>query len=209
MAGQFLPLILMGMGVARLVARPIANQLVKAGLGKAAPEGVKTAGKAIDKIDDLPPVVTSKIRELAKPPKPKTPTTPKSSNANTGTKRGSYGPTKATKKAEAREGLKSRTQQTKEQVAAAKSPPPKKTSVATNKPMSVQAKSKMQEEIARESSRKISGAKQAQGAVKTTPPGKKGMRLPGKGETPKRRMGGKIYAQSRNMGGPIRKPRMK
>jgi hypothetical protein len=203
------PLILLGMGVARMVAGPLAKQLIKAGVGKAAPKGAETAGKAISKMDDLPYMVTAKLKNLDKAPKLKTPKTPKPPNTNTGTKRGSYGRTKAIKAKEAREGLKSRTQKTREQVAAAKPKAPTKTSVPIQKPMSAEARAKMEIQLARQSDAKISGASQIRGAIKKTPSGQKGMRLPGKGETPKRRMGGKIYAQSRNMGGPIRKPRMK
>ena len=200
------PLVLLGMGVARMVATPLAKQLIRSGVGKAASKGAETAGKTISKVDDLPPAVTSKIKELAKP---KSTTTPKPSNANTGTKRGPYGPTKATKAKEAREGLKSRTQQTREQVAAARKPRKPKTSVPTKRNIGAEAGAKETMGIAREALQKSRGAEQMRGAIKRTPPGQKGMRLPGKGETPKRRMGGKVYAMNRRMGGPIRKPRMK
>ena len=198
------PLVLLGMGVARMVATPLAKQLIKSGVGKAASKGAETAGKAINKVDDLPPAVTAKIKELAKPKSTTTSSAPKP-----GAKRGPYGSTKATKAKEAREGLKSRTQQTREQVAAARKPRKPKTSVPTKRNIGAEAGEKEMMGIAREALQKSRGAEQMRGAIKRTPPGQKGMRLPGKGETPKRRMGGKIYAQSRNMGGPIRKPRMK
>jgi|TARA_R100000455_G_scaffold19864_1_gene9858 hypothetical protein len=71
------PLILLGVGAARLVAPTAAKFLIKQGLAKKAPKGAETVGKKITKVEDLPPMVIRKFQQQTAKPKP--PTKPKPS----------------------------------------------------------------------------------------------------------------------------------
>jgi len=52
MALQMIPILMAGLGAARLVAEPLANQLIKKGIGKQVSKGT---GRPIEKVSDLPP----------------------------------------------------------------------------------------------------------------------------------------------------------
>ena len=167
-----IPIVIAGMVVARLVAPIIAKKLMRNGLAKLAPTGAKVStSKPITSMNQLP-------NNLIKPPKPSTP------SVNTGKRTVSQS-----------KELMARTKKNRNQVAEAKnkarSP---KSSVATKKPMSVVDRAKQEMSIAGESASKIRGAEQARGSLSKVPSGQKGMRLPSKGETVKRKAGGKIMS---------------
>jgi len=166
-----IPIVIAGMA-ARLVAPVIAKKLIKEGLAKLAPKTAKVStSKPITSMNQLP-------NNLIKPPKPSTP------SVNTGKRTVSQS-----------KELMARTKKNRNQVAKAKnkarSP---NSSVATNKPMSVVDRAKQEMSIAGESASKIRGAEQARGSLSKVPSGQKGMRLPSKGETVKRKAGGKIMS---------------
>ena len=162
------PIIFAGMRVASLVTPIIAKKLIRDGLGKAAPKTAQvSSSKPITSMNQLP-------NNLIKPPKPSTP------SVNTGKRTVSQS-----------KELMARTKKNRNQVAEAKnkarSP---KSSVATKKPLSAY----QEMSIAGESASKIRGAEQARGSLSKVPSGQKGMRLPSKGETVKRKAGGKIMS---------------
>ena len=57
-----IPILMAGLGAARMVAKPLADQLIKKGIGKQVNKGV---GRPISKVDDLPPAA----QEMIKSPK--------------------------------------------------------------------------------------------------------------------------------------------
>jgi|TARA_R110000822_G_C15211288_1_gene483357 hypothetical protein len=59
---QMIPILMAGLGAARMVAKPLADQLIKKGIGKQVNKGV---GRPISKVDDLPPAA----QEMIKSPK--------------------------------------------------------------------------------------------------------------------------------------------
>ena len=163
-----IPIVIAGMAVARLVAPVIAKKLIREGLAKPAAKAAKVSpSKPITSMNQLP-------NNLIKPPKPSTP------SVNTGKRTVSQS-----------KELMARTKKNRNQVAKAKnkarSP---NTSVATKKPLSAYQEMR----IAGESASKIRGAEQARGSLSKVPSGQKGMRLPSKGETVKRKAGGKIMS---------------
>ena len=167
-----IPIVIAGMAVARLVAPVIAKKLIREGIAKPAAKAAKVSpSKPITSMNQLP-------NNLIKPPKPSTP------SVNTGKRTVSQS-----------KELMARTKKNRNQVAEAKnkarSP---NSSVATNKPMSVVDRAKQEMSIAGESASKIRGAEQARGSLSKVPSGQKGMRLPSKGETVKRKAGGKIMS---------------
>ena len=171
-----IPIVIAGMAVARLVAPVIAKKLIREGLAKPAAKAAKVSpSKPITSMNELP-------KFLMKPLRPK-PTVK--------TKKG----TPRADAAAERKALMARTQKNRNQIANAKnkarSP---NSSVATNKPMSVVDRAKQEMSIAGESASKIRGAEQARGSLSKVPSGQKGMRLPSKGETVKRKAGGKIMS---------------
>jgi hypothetical protein len=230
------PLILLGMGAARLVAPAAAKFLIKQGLAKAAPKGAQTVGKKITKVDDLPPMVIKKFQQQTAKPKPPTKikTKPKSDSplsASQIKRMKAEGKTenqiqsigqKATKFKKAEDArikkiqnqpkvkkpdapkttLQQRTKKTREQVAAAKqkrkaefqSKNPQRTKLPAERKVSVEKQAKELSGIAKESSKKLKDATQMQGKVTKVPAGQKGMRLPAKGETVKRKKGGKVMS---------------
>ena len=213
------PLIFLGMGAARLVAPHIAKALLKRGVAKAAPKGTEAAGKSISKINELPPAVMKAFRTK---PTTKTPppTAAKKAQRAMASERSrkaaasrknrmeTQGRTKqeqaridetAARKA-ATQARKARTQETREQVAAAKqkrktefkSKNPQRTKLPAERKVSIDKQSKELSGIAGESAKKLKDATQMQGKVTKVPAGQKGMRLPAKGETVKRKKGGKV-----------------
>ena len=167
-----IPIVIAGMAVARLVAPVIAKKLIREGLAKPAAKAAKVRpSKPITSMNELP-------KFLMKPLRPK-PTVK--------TKKG----TPRADAAAERKALMARTQKNRNQIANAKnkarSP---KSSVATKKPLSAYQEMR----IAGESASKIRGAEQARGSLSKVPSGQKGMRLPSKGETVKRKAGGKIMS---------------
>ena len=214
------PLIFLGMGAARLVAPHIAKALLKRGVAKAAPKGTEAAGKSISKINELPPAVMKAFR--TKPTTKTPPTAAKKAQRAMASERSrkaaasrknrmeTQGRTKqeqaridetAARKA-ATQARKARTQETREQVAAAKqkrktefkSKNPQRTKLPAERKVSVEKQSKELSDIAGESAKKLKDATQIQGKVTKVPAGQKGMRLPAKGETVKRKKGGKVMS---------------
>ena len=96
--------------------------------------------------------------------------------------------------------LQQRTQKTREQVAAAKqkrkvefkSKNPQRTKLPAERKVSPDRQNYELSQIGRQSSLKLKSAGQAKGTTPKTPAGQQGMRLPAKGETVKRKKGGKV-----------------
>ena len=80
-----------------------------------------------------------------------------------------------------------------------KSKNPQRTKLPAERKVSADKQAKELSGIARESAKKIKDATQMQGKVTKVPAGQKGMRLPAKGETVKRKKGGKVIKD--NMSG--------
>ena len=215
------PLILLGMGAARLVAPAAAKFLIKQGLAKAAPKGAQTVGKKITKVEDLPPMVIKKFQQQtakAKPP----PTAAEKAQRAMASARSQKAAASRKKRMEtegrttkeqaridetaarkaATQARKARTEKTREQVAAAKQKRkaefqkqnPQRTKRIPERKVSVEKQAKELSAIARESAKKLKDATQMQGKVSKVPAGQKGMRLPAKGETVKRKKGGKVMS---------------
>ena len=164
------PIILAGMAVARLVAPVIAKKLIREGLAKAAPKAAKVSpSKPITSMNQLP-------NNLIKPSTSSKPLlkTEKRPGART-----------------AKEGkaLRERTKKNKQQIKES-APKPKAISAPKKIRRGVLEQAKIDKEIAFQSAQKLRGAEQARGSVKTVSKSQKGMSLPGKGETVKRRKGG-------------------
>ena len=164
------PIILAGMAVARLVAPVIAKKLIREGLAKAAPKAAKVSpSKPITSMNQLP-------NNLIKPSTSSKPLlkTEKRPGART-----------------AKEGkaLRERTKKNRQQIKES-APKPKAISAPKKIRRGVLEQAKIDKEIAFQSAQKLRGAEQARGSVKTVSKSQKGMSLPGKGETVKRRKGG-------------------
>ena len=227
-----IPLLLLGIGAARLVATPLAKLLLKGGLAKTAPKGARTLGKAIDKADDLPPAVKSAIRDMGKKAKAPAPniSSKAASEARSAAARragatrknrlATQGRTpkeqarvdRAAQRESDRAGLKERTERTRRQVEEAKKPNLVKARTHSRLKRAKRNISDKQatdeyHSIAGQSAGKIRGAEQMRGSVSATPRSQRGMRLPRKGETTKRNLGGKIYSTSRTGSSRSRKPK--
>ena len=221
-----IPLIFLGMGAARLVAPHIAKALLKRGVAKAAPKGTEAAGKGISKIDELPPAVMKAFRTKPTPKAPPTTAAEKAQRVMASERGRKAGATRKQNRAEkgptaneqarmnetaakraAEQARKARTQKTREQVATGKQQKrvenkaknPQKTSVPVQRKVSAGRQDYELSQIAGESAKKLKDATQMQGKVTKVPAGQKGMRLPAKGETVKRKKGGKVIKD--NMSG--------
>lgn len=169
---KMIPLILAGAQaiaggtVARLVSPIIAKKLIREGLGRAASSSTKVSpAKPITNMNQLP----ANMQKTAKPSPVK----------NTGKRTGK----------QAKE-LMERTKKNRQQIKEAKSERKVKTSAPTRINRGVEHQLKVDKIIRNQSGNKLSGALQARGAIKTTPKNQKGMSLPSKGQTVKRRKGG-------------------
>ena len=169
-----IPIVIAGMAIARLVTPVIAKKLIREGLAKAAPPAAKvSSAKPITNMNELPKVLTKPLR-----PKPDV-KTPK------GESRGA-----------SKTALMKRTRKNRKQIAEAASKrkaefqktTPQRSKIVTEKIPSEYVLRR----IGSESGKKLSGAKQIQGATPKTPSSQQGMRLPRKGETVKRQGGGLI-----------------
>ena len=164
------PIIFAGMRVASLVTPIIAKKLIRDGLGKAAPKTAQvSSSKPITSMNQLP-------NNLIKPSTSSKPLlkTEKRPGART-----------------AKEGkaLRERTKKNKQQIKES-APKPKAISAPKKIRRGVLEQAKIDKEIAFQSAQKLRGAEQARGSVKTVSKSQKGISLPGKGETVKRRKGG-------------------
>ena len=169
-----IPIVMAGMAAARLVVPVIAKKLIREGLAKAAPPAAKvSSAKPITNMNELPKFLTKPLR-----PKPDV-KTPK------GESRGA-----------SKTALMERTRKNRKQIAEAaskrkaefKKTTPQRSKIVTEKIPSEYVLRR----IGSESGKKLSGAKQIQGATPKTPSSQQGMRLPGKGESVKRQGGGLI-----------------
>jgi|TARA_R110000823_G_C15805363_1_gene487645 hypothetical protein len=164
------PIIFAGMRVASLVTPIIAKKLIRDGLGKAAPKTAQvSSSKPITSMNQLP-------NNLIKPSTSSKPLlkTEKRPGART-----------------AKEGkaLRERTKKNRQQIKES-APKPKEISAPKKIRRGVEAQAKIDKEIAFQSARKLREAEQVRGPINKVPSSQKGMRLPGKGETVKRRKGG-------------------
>jgi|TARA_R110000744_G_C19068920_1_gene529898 hypothetical protein len=176
------PLIIAGMAAARLVTPIIAKKLLREGLAKAAPKAAKvSSSNPITSMNQLP-------KNLIKPATPSKP--PVTTGRNSVVKR---------------KELMARTKKNREQIKNAKeearSP---SSSVVQKKPMSVLEKAKQEMKISDDFARKLRGAEQVRGPLNKVPLGKKGMQIPGKGETVKRKAGGKVVKTNMSGDGLVR-----
>jgi hypothetical protein len=166
---KMVPIILAGAAAARMAATPIARMLIRQG---AAREASRTAAK---KIIEKP---ITHVSQLPKNLQPKT-KTPSSVGSRPGARTAKEG-----------KALKERTQKNRQQIK--ETAPKSKASPSVPKRIrrGAEEQAKIEQQIAYQSAQKLRGAEQARGAVKTVPKSQKGMRLPAKGETVKRRKGG-------------------
>mgnify|MGYP003624573663 FL=1 len=164
------PIIFAGMRVASLVVPVIAKKLIREGLAKPAAKAAKVSpSKPITSMNQLP-------NNLIKPSTSSKPLlkTEKRPGART-----------------AKEGkaLRERTKKNRQQIKES-APKPKEISAPKKIRRGVEAQAKIDKEIAFQSARKLREAEQVRGPINKVPSSQKGMRLPGKGETVKRRKGG-------------------
>ena len=196
MAVQLIPLLIAGAGAARLAAPKIAKFLIDKGLAKkVAQSEVKNTKNTINEVKDLSLDTISKIKNLSKPKQPVTPKkTPTQKQMQAAQESGKRRTQAAQEKALKRQQKKDDDNRVRQQVKAASQARkrPRVRSAVQKKNLSGQDQLNIENAL-RDTDRKISGAVQARGANKTTPSSQKGMRLPGKGETVKRNLGGKVY----------------
>ena len=155
------PIILAGAAAARMAATPIARMLIRQKNAREAPKSFT-------------------VSPSQKHMQPKT--TPSSSK---GYVRG--GGARTAKEGKA---LKERTKKNRQQIKEVASKSKTGSSAPQKTRRGVEAQAKIEQQIASQSAQKLRGAEQARGVVKTVPKSQKGMRLPAKGETVKRRKGG-------------------
>ena len=162
------PIILAGAAAARMAATPIARMLIRQKNAREAPKSftVSPSQKPITNVDQLPKHMQPK-------------TTPSSSK---GSVRG--GGARTAKEGKA---LKERTKKNRQQIKEVASKSKTGSSAPQKTRRGVEAQAKIEQQIASQSAQKLRGAEQARGVVKTVPKSQKGMRLPAKGETVKRR----------------------
>ena len=164
------PIIFAGMRVASLVTPIIAKKLIRDGLGKAAPKTAQvSSSKPITSMNQLP-------NNLIKPSTSSKPLLKAEKRLGART---------------AKEGkaLRERTKKNRQQIKES-APKPKEISAPKKIRRGVEAQAKIDKEIAFQSARKLREAEQVRGPINKVPSSQKGMRLPGKGETVKRRKGG-------------------
>ena len=184
-----------GAGAARFLGPKIAQFLSSKGLGKVVDASQVTSKVPINTIKQLPRVVqqnltktrTQNITQQAKDAAAAA-TKAKNIKAGAAKRKGIAPPKKTQTELEDPSTLIGRTRKTRRQVKEAQKPKRTKSSVSVKKPLSLDDTMK----IYRESEKKLAGAKQARGATPTTSSSQKGMRLPRKGETVKRKKGGRI-----------------
>ncbi|MEK9895442.1 MAG: hypothetical protein VW518_03310 [Burkholderiaceae bacterium] len=196
MAVQFIPLLIAGAGAARLAAPKIAKFLIDKGLAKkVAQSEVKNTKNTINEVKDLSLDTISKLKNLNKPTQAATPKrTPTEKQLQAAQESGKRKSEAAQKRALERQQKKDADERIRQQVKEASEARkgPRVKSVAQKRELS-QEDYASRAKMLSETDAKISGAVQARGANKTTPSSQKGMRLPGKGETVNRNLGGKVY----------------
>ena len=173
----FIPVVLAGQKIAQHVAMPLARMLIRNGTAR---EASKTAAK---KVIEKPITNMNQLPKNLQPPKT-------TASPRKGSVRGGGARTR-----QQRKELRERTETAKKQAREATAARVKKYNNKATRSQSVVKKpltQKASKSIDEAMGGKVSAAKQARGAIKTTPRNQKGMMMPRKSETVKRAGGGDI-----------------